>query len=113
MNARKEIRDYLLASRMKVWLGIARCPIMDTKVPTWRARKNYWALVRKYRELAADLGLSEVSVFSIRDEPAPEPPQELPTDVTDPSPRHQREVGWAVNPAPGVPRMISLADEIL
>ena len=110
MNARKEIRDYLLASRMKVWLGIARCPIMDTKVPTWRARKNYWALVRKYRELAADLGLSEVSVFSIRDEPAPEPPQELPTDVTDPLPS-QQTVGW--KPTSRVPRMISLADEIL
>ena len=34
MNARKEIRDHLIAVRMKVWLDIARCPIMNTKVPT-------------------------------------------------------------------------------
>jgi len=126
MRARPEIAPYLIAHRMQRWLDIVRCPIMNTRVPTWKARRNYRHLVRRYPEIAARLGYSEAlsfpsplhnleptHVFSIRDEPAPEPPQELPTDVTDPSPRHQREVGWAVNPAPGVPRMISLADEIL
>ena len=63
MNARKEIRDYLLASRMKHWLQIARCPLVNLRCPTWRARKNYWALQRRYPELAKQLGLTETSVF--------------------------------------------------
>ena len=63
MNARKEIRDHLLASRMKHWLQIARCPLVNLRCPTWRARKNYWALQRRYPELAKQLGLTETSVF--------------------------------------------------
>jgi hypothetical protein len=38
MRAGKEIRPHLLAQRMKLWLNIARCPIMNRRVPTWRAR---------------------------------------------------------------------------
>jgi hypothetical protein len=100
MNARKEIRDYLLASRMKHWLQIARCPIMNTKIPTWRARKNFWALVRKHPEIAARLGLSEVSVFSVRDEPGPESPashkmseaEEQPPAAAPTPPRDDRRI---------------------
>jgi hypothetical protein len=73
MNARKEIRDHLIAQRMQHWLQIVRTAILNLRCPTWRARKNFWALVRKYPALAARLGLSEVSVFSLRDEPIPEP----------------------------------------
>jgi len=117
MRARPEIAPYLIAHRMQRWLDIVLCPIMNTRVPTWKARRNYRHLVRRYPEIAARLGYSEALSF-----PSPlhnlEPTHEfrsgsLNIDVTDPSPRHQREVGWAVNPAPGVPRMISLADEIL
>jgi len=73
MNARKEIRDHLITQRMHHWLQIVRTPILNLRCPPWRARKNFWALVRKYPALAARLGLSEVSVFSFRDEPTPEP----------------------------------------
>src|SRR5207244_11138817 len=58
MNARKEIRDYLIAARMKVWLDIARCQMMNTRVPTWRARKNFWSLCRNHPEIAARLAYS-------------------------------------------------------
>jgi hypothetical protein len=63
MNARKEIRDAILLRRMKHWLAIGRCSLVNTKVPTWRARKNYWALLRKHEALAAANGLTATSVF--------------------------------------------------
>jgi hypothetical protein len=40
MNARLEIRDHLLVKKMKRWLSIARCPLINPKIPTWRARKT-------------------------------------------------------------------------
>ena len=63
MNARKEIRDHLLAQRMTQWLQIARCPLVNLRCPTWRARKNFWALQKRYPELARRLGFTETSVF--------------------------------------------------
>jgi hypothetical protein len=63
MNARIEIRDYLLVKKMKRWLSIARCPLINPKIPTWRARKNYWALQKKHGALAAAHGLTATSVF--------------------------------------------------
>src|SRR6266404_2842638 len=64
MNARKEIRDHLIAARMKVWLDIARCPIMNTRVPTWKARKNFWSLCRKHPEIATRLGYTEALIIT-------------------------------------------------
>jgi hypothetical protein len=63
MNARKEIREHLVVERMKHWLRIARCSLMDIPVPKWRARKNFWSLVRRYPALAAQNGLTATSVF--------------------------------------------------
>jgi hypothetical protein len=63
MNAKPAIREHLIARRMKYWLDIAQFPLMNTRVPTWRARKNFWALQKRYPELAKRLGLTEVSVF--------------------------------------------------
>src|SRR6266404_1285078 len=63
MNARKEIRTHLVAARMKVWLDIARCPILNTGVPTWRARKNFWSLCRKHPEIASRLGYTEALII--------------------------------------------------
>jgi hypothetical protein len=117
MNARKEIRDYLLASRMKVWLDIARWPIINTKIPTWRARKNFWALVRKYPEIAACLGYSEALIIPsplhglsaaqppVFDPPAPvqgQPPAAAPT----PAYKSPAMMG-------GVSRPVILDDEVL
>ena len=63
MNARKEIRDHLIAIRMRYWHDVARCRLVNLRCPTWRARKNFWALQRRYPDLAKRLGLTETSVF--------------------------------------------------
>ena len=62
MNARPEIRDALLVQRMWHWrirakgLSVANCP-------KGRAKKNFWALVRKHRALAARNGMRETDVI--------------------------------------------------
>jgi hypothetical protein len=63
MNCREEIREHLIAERMRRWLMIARHPFVGKGCPKWRARKNFWALVRKYQTLAERHGLSETDVF--------------------------------------------------
>lgn len=63
MNARTEIKDALLVQRMKHWLDIARCPLINTKVPTWKARKNFWALCKRHPDLAQTHGYGPTSVF--------------------------------------------------
>ena len=101
MNARKEIRDHLIAARMKVWLDIARCPIMNTRVPTWRARKNFWSLCRKHPKIAARLGYTEALII-------PSPLHDL--KPTSESPAQQPAV-HALHSIP--PRKVTLEDEIL
>lgn len=132
MRASPEIRPHLLAAAMKRWLDIARCPIMNTNVPTWRARKNYRNLVRRYPQIAAACGFTEaLSVPSPlhdlrsslqQQEPQQAPRQEFPigspnTDVTNPA-HTERFVEQITGPQPEppvscVPRLISLEDEIL
>jgi len=63
MNCREQIREYLIAEKMRYWLMIARTPFIKPNIPKWRARKNFWALQRRYPDLAKRLGLTEVSVF--------------------------------------------------
>jgi hypothetical protein len=63
MHARKEIRDALIAKKMRRWCMVAKYPLYDPRCPTWRARQNYWHLWRKYPEIAARLGLTELSVL--------------------------------------------------
>ena len=63
MNCREQIREHLLAEKMKFWLRVARTPSLRPHIPRWRARKNFWALQKRYPELAKRLGLTEVSVF--------------------------------------------------
>ena len=63
MNAREEIRDHLRIKMMRYWLDIARCPLFNTKVPTWRARKNFWALCKRHPDLARRCGFNPTSVF--------------------------------------------------
>lgn len=62
MNCREKIRESLLAERMLYWRSVARCP--RNGCPKWRARKNFWALIRKYPALAERLRLRETDVFS-------------------------------------------------
>ncbi len=101
MNARTEIRNHLVAARMKVWLDIARCPILNTRVPTWRARKNFWSLCRKHPEIASRRGYTEALIVHspLHDlKPTPESPAEQP----------------AVHALQSIPaRMVTLENEIL
>ena len=101
MNARKEIRDHLIAIRMRGWFDIARCPLINTKMPTWKARKNFWSLCRKHPEIATRLGYTEGLIIPspLPDlKPTPESPAQQP----------------AVHPLQSIPpRMVTLEDEIL
>jgi len=62
MNAGAGIRDALIVERMKHWLHCSR-PYSITNCEKWRARKNFWALVRKHAALAARHGFRETDVF--------------------------------------------------
>jgi hypothetical protein len=63
MHARPEIRQMLIAQKLKRWSLIARIPTIDPSCPPARARRNYWRLFAKHRDLANRLGLSLTSVY--------------------------------------------------
>jgi hypothetical protein len=63
MNCREQIREHLIAEKMRYWLMIARTPSIKPHIPKSRARRNFWYLCRKHDDLAKRLRLSEVSVF--------------------------------------------------
>jgi hypothetical protein len=46
------------------WCAVAKCPLIDSSCPTWRARKNFWHLWKNYPEIAARIGLNEMSCFA-------------------------------------------------
>lgn len=116
MNARDEIRDYLLAARMKRWLQIVRYPLLDTSVPRWRARKNYWYLIRRHPLLARRLGytaslavdspLHDAAPAESQGSDAPRTQEQPPTEVQCPS-----------YPSPTaselISRHVSLEDEVV
>jgi hypothetical protein len=131
MRAHAEIRPYLIAARIKHWLDIAQCPIINIRVPTWKARKNYRNLVRRYPEIASALGYTEAMSYTsplqglwspVQQEDRQQAPrQECPngslnTDVTNPAPAQrlaEHITGSQPEPPPsGVPRTTSL-DEVL
>jgi hypothetical protein len=63
VNARPVVKEFLIARKLKRWAAIAKCPLIDLRCPTARARKNYWRLFHRYREIAERIGLHEWSVF--------------------------------------------------
>jgi hypothetical protein len=63
MHARPQIREILIAKKMKRWCLIAQYRFVDPSCPPSRARKNFWRLLAKYPQIASKLGLSEVSVY--------------------------------------------------
>lgn len=63
MHARPEICKILIASKMKRWILIARYPFVDKTCPPSRARRNFWRLLSKHPDIAAELGLSATSVY--------------------------------------------------
>ena len=116
MNARKEIRDHLLAARMKAWLDIARCPIMNTKVPTWKARKNFWSLCRRHPEIAARLGYTEALIIPspLHGLPSAKPPViDPPTPAREQPPAARTPAYAPPAMSGGVPRTVLLDGEVL
>jgi hypothetical protein len=104
------------------------CPLVNTKVPTWKARRNYRHLVRRYPQIAAALGYTEALSFPsplspVQQPVVPVPPRkEFPSgsptaDVTNPAPARrfaEQITGSQLEPsASAVPRMFSLEDEVL
>ena len=63
MRARPEIRQVLIAQKLKHWSLIAKFPFVDPTCSPSRARRNYWRLFAKRTELANRLGLSIASVY--------------------------------------------------
>jgi hypothetical protein len=63
MQARPTLRALLIRRKLLRWRDIARCPLLDRKCPPARARRNFWRSIKKYPEIAAELGLSEISVY--------------------------------------------------
>jgi len=64
MHARPEIREILIARKLRRWLLIARNPAVYPACAPARARRNFWRLVVKYPQIAATLGLSATSVYT-------------------------------------------------
>ena len=63
MHARPEIREHLLAAKMKRWVSIGRCPAAYPNCSPAIARRNYARLASRYPELARRLGLTPVSAY--------------------------------------------------
>jgi hypothetical protein len=63
MNARPQVREFLIARKLQRWAAISKCPLIDLRCPPARARKNYWRLFHRYREIASRIGLHEWSVY--------------------------------------------------
>jgi hypothetical protein len=63
MRARPEIRQVLIAQKLKRWLLISRFPFVDLTCPPARARRNFWRLLKKHPAVGAKLGLTLASVY--------------------------------------------------
>jgi hypothetical protein len=63
MNARPQVREILIARKLQQWSLIARCRLIEPSFPRARARKNYWRLFYRYREIAERIGPHEWSVY--------------------------------------------------
>jgi hypothetical protein len=64
MNARPEVKQILVARKMKKWHLIARHPLFDVKCKPARARRNCLRLMSKHPEIADRLGITVVSLYS-------------------------------------------------
>jgi hypothetical protein len=63
MHARPQVRDILVAQKLRHWSLVARHNFVEPSYPRAKARKNYWRLFRRYPEIAQRIGLHEWSVY--------------------------------------------------
>jgi hypothetical protein len=65
MHARPEIRQILIAKKLKRWALISKYPYVDPSCPPSRARRNFHRLCARHPQIAAKLGLSAASVYTL------------------------------------------------
>jgi len=63
MHARPEIRQHLLAAKMKRWALIGTYPSAHANYPPSRARRNFSRLFARYPEIARRLGMTALSAY--------------------------------------------------
>jgi hypothetical protein len=62
MRARPEVRDGLIAFKIRRWRTIALNRLAFHGYSVTQARKNYWRLCVRYPEIMTKLGLNATSV---------------------------------------------------
>lgn len=63
MRASPEIREHLLARKMKRWALIGRYPSMYPDFSPARARRNYMRLIARHPEIARQLGMGPPDAY--------------------------------------------------
>ena len=63
MNARPQVREVLIAAKLKRWAMIGQHPFIDATCPPARARRNFARLYARYPEIALRIGLSATSAY--------------------------------------------------
>jgi hypothetical protein len=63
MRARPEVRDILIAKKLRHWSLVARHPDTDHTHSASQARKNFWRLYARYPSIAQRLGLTAASLY--------------------------------------------------
>lgn len=63
MRARPQVRQHLLAAKMKRWAQIGRSPSTYSNYQSAQARRNFARLLAKYPEIARRLGLDILSAY--------------------------------------------------
>jgi hypothetical protein len=63
MRARPEVREILIARKLKRWALIAQHPFVDPACPPARARRNFARLLARHPETARRLGMTMLSAY--------------------------------------------------
>lgn len=63
MRANPQLREHLLATKMKKWASIGRCPSAYPNCSPSSARRNFSRLLAKYPELGRRLNLDILSAY--------------------------------------------------
>ena len=63
MRVRPEIREHLLARKMKRWALIGRYPSMYPNFSPARARRNFMRLIARHPELARRLQMGPLDAY--------------------------------------------------
>lgn len=63
MHARPEIREILIAGKLKRWALIGQHPFVDPTCSPSRARRNFARLLGRHPETARRLGMTLLSAY--------------------------------------------------